>query len=249
METQNTNTNVRRGVNTVYSYHTRSVMKLVNGGTGYEVALPIIDVSRKYLQWENDGFGGVRYTPHGSKVIVRGFSQIRTPGGTVNADYDGRWCLLDATELNTMIDMAESTNTINECRLLSRQAGVQVQGATSPIKLLGSEPGVILQLIGTPEAEAMATKYSFDYQFQYQLPTQQGLVDITYSNAILVTKQALMAAKGFGMYPHTEGTLDPVNRGDTENPDWLDAISFARATGQLPMRVRKTRNENGMTLS
>ena len=137
--------------------------------------------------------------------------------------------------------------TVREMRMLSRNAGIgirfQQQTSAFENRFMGTEPALIVQLDGSPEAHALAEKYSFNHQVQRTISVirnkQPTEVEVTYVNALIVSKSAADAALGINTYPNEERTTAIPPATDVENPNWIDAIAQARVVGRLPERQKR----------
>lgn len=221
--------------------HSRGPMSLWTNGQGYDVSLPIIDVKRDYLVFEMQGQRPV-YNISQSRLIVRGKSWIQTQDGAyIDADYERRWCTIPALELAHILKIAELDGTIRDMRMLSRNAGstLKTHGG-SEYRLLGTESALLVQLDSSSEAHALAEKYSFNHQVQRTVTMAYGKTEeVTYVNALIVSKTAADAALGVNTYPN-EDRIQVIPPGtDVENPDWSNAIAQARAVGRLPERQKR----------
>lgn len=229
---------VIRSVTLSYS---RGPMGLWSNGRGYDVSLPIIDVKKDYLCFEQQESKPI-YRPEQSRLIVRGRSWIASGDTYITADYEKRWCTIPALELAHVLKVAELDGTIREMRMLSRTAGAAIkthQGTEH--RLLGTEPALLVQLDGSPEAHALAEKYSFDHQVQRTISLADGTTqEVTYVNALIVGKAAADAALGVNTYPNEDRVTFIQPGTDVENPNWTDAIAQARAVGRLPERQKRS---------
>lgn len=241
-------------VRTTSLSYSRGPMHLWPNGTGYDVSMPIIDVKRDYLSFEIEN-ERPRYLREVSRLIVRGRSWIKTsydkPNGEPNyidANYDKRWCTIPALDVARMLSIADRDGTIRETRMISPTNGMQIsfhnQSKSGGTRYMGSESALLLQLDGSREAMQLAEEYSLDHQIQriINVPTADGNrreQEITYVNALIISKNAADAAMGVNTYPN-EGRITPIPpRTDLDNPDWREVIELARIIGRLPERQKR----------
>jgi hypothetical protein len=229
-----------RSVNLSYS---RGPMNLWSNGQGYDVSLPIIDVKKDYLKFEYHGQRPV-YMADQSKLIVRGRSWIRSQDGTyIDANYEKRWCTIPAQDVAYLLKVAEMDGTIRDMRMLSKTAGISLKTTqNTEMRMLGTEPALLVQLDGSDEAHALAERYSFNHQVQRMitLANETQMREVTYVNALIISKAAADAALGINTYPNEERVAAIAPGTDVENPNWEDAISQARAVGRLPERQKRS---------
>jgi hypothetical protein len=243
-----------RSVNMSYS---RGPMHLWPNGQGYDVSMPIIDVKRDYLAFEMRNHRPV-YMPERSKLIVRGKSWIQTyyhtPEGAPNyidANYETRWCTIPALDIANMLRIADRDGTIRDTRIVSATAGIKIkfhqQSKNGETRYMGNEAALLLQLDGSDEAIKLAEKYSFNHQIQRVINIvgnngQTREREVTYVNALIVTKTAADAALGVNTYPNEERVSFIPPMTDVENPHWEHAIEQARVVGRLPERQKREMN-------
>lgn len=240
-------------VRTVNVSYSRGPMHLWSNGQGFDVSMPIIDVKKDYLNFETINTIPV-YRPDQSRLIVRGRSWVQMnqlvngEPHFVETNYEKRWCTIPALDVAELIRIADRDGTIRETRMLSATAGVRIkfnnQTSNMETRYMGSEAALLLQMDGSPEAMALAEQYSFNHQIQRVITLapmygEKREQEITYVNAVLISKNAADAALGINTYPNEERVIFIPPKTDTDNPDWREVIEFARTVGRLPERQKR----------
>lgn len=223
--------------------HTRSLHKPMNPQDRFDflAVCPIISIDASLLVYDTDKQGKQSLNLAQSKVLVKGSVgrtyKVAVPekeikiGDPGRLNFNTRMVTLPGITALTAFKKAVEDGTVTSVNVQSWTSG-NLAGD-------GTEPGFLLELVGSEEAIALAESLGLDPAFETVVG--RDAIQVEHSNAIMITLDAVCTLEGVYQFPGIERAAAFTPRAKEQNPDMIAAIAVFDATGALPERQRVQR--------
>ena len=203
--------------------HDRSLARQVKDGmflTDFQTLFPIAFYAEAAFKAGTSLIRGGIYVKHG------------IAGKQPYQPMDRNWTSLPNDVVLKAIKQAKKDGTIWSTRCISDISG-------NP-RGIGSEEAVLIELTGSPEAEALAAELGINYTTNVKVGQPGAEVVVTHRNALIVTLQLACALQGvdLALLPGQEKENQRESRLDEENMDLREAVAYVLKNGELPTRKR-----------